>query len=104
MVRLLTLLIYFYRSWISPLKPQCCRYLPSCSEFAAEAVVKHGAWRGSLLALRRLLSCHPLGGHGLDPVPEHCTWLGGRIRSSNDTSDANSCKPTAACCPAKHSS
>lgn len=104
MVRFLSMLILFYRRWISPIKPQCCRYLPSCSEFAAEAVEKHGAWRGSLLALRRLLSCHPLGGHGLDPVPERCTWLGGRMRdvqAHQDSmttvhccADSNVCKQT----------
>jgi len=46
-----------------------CRYWPTCSEYAAEAVERHGAARGSLLALRRVLRCHPWGGHGVDPVP-----------------------------------
>jgi len=46
-----------------------CRYWPTCSEYAAEAVERHGAARGSLLALRRVLRCHPWGGHGFDPVP-----------------------------------
>ena len=60
-----------YKRWISPQLPSACRFVPSCSEYAAEAVVRHGALRGGLLALWRLLRCHPLGGRGLDPVPEH---------------------------------
>jgi putative membrane protein insertion efficiency factor len=46
-----------------------CRYLPTCSTYAVEAIEHHGAWRGGGLALRRLSRCHPLGGHGYDPVP-----------------------------------
>lgn len=49
--------------------PSPCRYLPTCSAYAAEAVEIHGAWRGGLLALRRIGRCHPWGGSGLDPVP-----------------------------------
>lgn len=47
-----------------------CRFFPTCSQYAREAVTEHGAARGSWLALRRLGRCHPLGGHGFDPVPE----------------------------------
>ena len=47
-----------------------CRFYPSCSVYAVEAVERHGAWRGTLLALRRLSRCHPLGGRGVDLVPE----------------------------------
>jgi len=47
-----------------------CRFLPSCSDYAAEAVMRFGVVRGSLLAARRLARCHPLGAHGLDPVPQ----------------------------------
>lgn len=47
-----------------------CRYSPSCSQYALEALEVHGSWRGSRLAVRRLLRCHPWGGHGWDPVPE----------------------------------
>ena len=51
-------------------RPTGCRFLPSCSTYAAEAVSVHGALRGSWLAVRRILRCHPWGAHGVDPVPE----------------------------------
>jgi putative membrane protein insertion efficiency factor len=51
-------------------RPSGCRFLPSCSEYAVEAITNHGAWSGSLYAMRRLSRCHPLGGHGFDPVPD----------------------------------
>ena len=59
-----------YQLFISPVLPLSCRFLPSCSEYAAEALERHGALYGSLLALRRLARCHPWGGSGYDPVPE----------------------------------
>lgn len=58
-----------YQLFISPLLLPSCRFLPTCSEYAAEAVKRHGALRGSVLALRRLARCHPWGGNGYDPVP-----------------------------------
>lgn len=61
--------IRFYRKGISPLLPPSCRYTPTCSEYAAEAITRYGAGRGGWLALRRLARCHPFGGHGHDPVP-----------------------------------
>ena len=51
-------------------RPSPCRFLPTCSLYATEAVARHGAARGGFLALRRVLRCHPWGGHGLDPVPQ----------------------------------
>jgi putative membrane protein insertion efficiency factor len=61
--------IYFYRYCISPFTPASCRYTPTCSEYAVEAVKKYGALRGLWLAVKRIARCHPWGGHGYDPVP-----------------------------------
>ena len=62
-------LVWFYRASISPLFPAACRYTPTCSAYAADALRKHGPLRGSWLALKRIGRCHPWGGHGYDPVP-----------------------------------
>jgi uncharacterized protein len=62
-------LLAFYKVVLSPFVGGGCRFVPSCSEYAHDAVVKHGALRGGWLAVRRLSRCHPLGSHGLDPVP-----------------------------------
>ncbi|MDQ3416114.1 MAG: membrane protein insertion efficiency factor YidD [Actinomycetota bacterium] len=69
MTRALTALLRSYRAVISPLYGQVCRYYPSCSAYALEAVQTHGAARGSSLALRRLGRCHPWAAGGVDPVP-----------------------------------
>ncbi|HHT23495.1 MAG TPA: membrane protein insertion efficiency factor YidD [Bacteroidales bacterium] len=61
--------VYFYRYAISPLTPPSCRYTPTCSAYAIEAVKKHGVLKGGWLATKRILSCHPWGGSGHDPVP-----------------------------------
>ena len=63
-------LIRFYQICISPLKPPSCRFTPTCSQYALEAFRKHGPFKGLYLAVKRILRCHPLGGHGYDPVPE----------------------------------
>lgn len=62
-------LIYIYRNFISPLTPASCRYEPTCSGYAQQALKKHGVIKGSYLAAKRILSCHPWGGSGYDPVP-----------------------------------
>jgi putative membrane protein insertion efficiency factor len=59
-----------YKLLVSPLFTGSCRFLPSCSDYAREAVVRHGVVRGTWLAVRRLARCHPLGSSGFDPVPE----------------------------------
>jgi uncharacterized protein len=61
--------IRLYQWTLSPLLPRACRFAPSCSEYAAEAILTHGPLRGVRLALHRLGRCHPWGGHGYDPVP-----------------------------------
>lgn len=66
---LLILPIRFYRTFISPLFPPVCRFQPTCSQYAIEAIDRFGPIRGSWLALRRLLRCHPLHPGGYDPVP-----------------------------------
>jgi len=61
--------IYFYKYCISPFTPASCRYVPTCSEYALQAIRKYGPFKGGYLAIRRILRCHPWGGHGFDPVP-----------------------------------
>jgi len=62
-------LIKGYQIFISPLTPATCRYHPTCSHYAIEALKVHGLFKGGWLALKRILSCHPWGGKGYDPVP-----------------------------------
>ena len=66
------LLVVFaaYRLFVSPLLGPACRFAPSCSMYASEAVRRHGAWRGGLLAVRRMAHCHPWNAGGYDPVPD----------------------------------
>jgi len=70
------LIIYFlvipikiYKYFISPILPMACRYTPTCSEYAIEAIKKHGPIKGTFLATKRIISCNPWGGSGYDPVP-----------------------------------
>ncbi|MCC7140454.1 MAG: membrane protein insertion efficiency factor YidD [Planctomycetes bacterium] len=69
MKRVLLALLVVYKRVISPLLPAACRFQPTCSMYAAEAIRRHGAWRGTRLAIGRLLRCRPGGGGGEDPVP-----------------------------------
>ena len=69
MKRFLLRMISFYQRSISPLCPPRCRYIPTCSEYAREAVEKYGAAKGSVLALKRFARCHPFHKGGYDPVP-----------------------------------
>lgn len=69
MTRLALLLIRIYQLLLSPLFTGSCRFVPSCSAYAAQAIQTHGVRRGTWLALRRLGRCHPLGSEGFDPVP-----------------------------------
>ena len=63
-------LIRFYQRYISPVKPPCCRFSPTCSQYAYEAITKYGALKGGWLALKRLMRCHPFyKGDSYDPVP-----------------------------------
>lgn len=68
MKRILIGCIRFYQRWISPLKKPCCRFYPTCSQYALEAIEKKGVRRGSYLAIRRILKCHPFHKGGYDPV------------------------------------
>lgn len=70
MKKIILAAIRFYRKHLSAVHGPCCRFIPTCSQYALEAVEKYGAWRGSVLALRRLLRCHPFyHGDMFDPVP-----------------------------------
>ena len=67
--RFLLWLVRFYRVSISPMHQPCCRFIPTCSQYAMEAIEKYGALKGGYLALRRILRCNPLCKGGYDPVP-----------------------------------
>lgn len=68
-IRVALVAIRAYQLLVSPLFPGCCRFAPTCSHYAAEALERHGFWRGLYLSLRRLLRCHPFHPGGWDPVP-----------------------------------
>ncbi len=66
----LLLLVKFYQYIISPIFPASCRYTPTCSNYMIEALKEWGLFKGTFLGVKRILSCHPWGGHGHDPVPK----------------------------------
>ena len=68
MARFLVLLIQVYQRMISPVLPSACKFYPTCSEYARQAIERYGAWRGSYLAARRLLRCQPFHAGGYDPL------------------------------------
>ncbi len=72
---ILRLLVRAYQLLVAPILPMSCRYTPSCSRYAAEALERHGACAGAALAVGRLLRCHPWGGDGVDPVPERLAGI-----------------------------
>ena len=85
------LLISGYKRWISPMLPRACRFVPTCSEYALEAVELYGVLSGGWLALKRLLRCHPLASAGFDPVPRklnyiphHCSTNASTAFTAND--------------------
>ena len=69
--KLFIFIIRFYQMVISPALPATCRYTPTCSQYSIEAIKEWGALKGGYLAIKRILSCHPWGGHGHDPVPKN---------------------------------
>ena len=70
MNRILITIIGFYKKYISPLKPASCRFYPTCSDYAIEAIQKYGCFKGIFLSIKRLLRCHPYHPGGYDPVPK----------------------------------
>ena len=70
LARMLIAMVVAYRRYVSPVLPARCRFYPSCSAYAQEALAVHGALRGTALAIRRLLRCHPFHPGGFDPVPD----------------------------------
>jgi putative membrane protein insertion efficiency factor len=88
--RLLVLPIRFYQLFLSPLLGPSCRFTPTCSEYGRQALLKHGPFKGLILAIWRILRCNPWGGSGYDPVPETFSFrkLSERHPPINNTKDA----------------
>ena len=89
MKRLFLTLIEGYQRWISPLHPPCCRYIPSCSAYAKQAISRFGALKGGLLALWRIMRCNPFSRGGYDPVPEEFRFGPRRHASGMDKDRAD---------------
>ncbi len=83
MKKILKFFIKAYRKIISPLLPNACRFTPTCSEYALEALDKHGALKGSILATWRILRCNPFCRGGYDPVPERFTLKREQLKEKN---------------------
>ncbi|MFL2080845.1 membrane protein insertion efficiency factor YidD [Latilactobacillus sakei] len=82
MQKILIALVRFYQTGISPFLPPSCRYYPTCSSYTIQAIQKHGAIKGLIMGIGRILRCHPFVKGGYDPVPEHFTVF--RNKSVND--------------------
>lgn len=89
MKRLCLRLIRFYKKNISPALPPCCRFLPTCSEYAYEAIERFGVFRGILLGLWRLLRCNPFSKGGYDPVPQ--SWPPRRRKNEYSGGNSSEC-------------
>lgn len=83
-VRTLIFCIELYRTYVSPLRLPTCRFYPTCSEYAVESLKTHGAIKGSLLAIARLLKCAPWHSGGWDPVPDHGSWRAAKQTSTEE--------------------
>ncbi|MBG37924.1 MAG: membrane protein insertion efficiency factor YidD [Flavobacteriales bacterium] len=66
---LLLFMIYLYQKFISPMMPASCRYTPTCSQYSKESIIKYGPFKGTYIAFKRVIKCHPWGGSGYDPIP-----------------------------------
>jgi hypothetical protein len=94
MRRVVQLAIRAYKRWLSPMLPVACRYVPTCSEYAEEAVEHYGVIRGGMMAVWRLLRCHPFGGSGYDPVVKSAEW---EVRSESIEATHIHSEPGSAC-------
>jgi putative membrane protein insertion efficiency factor len=87
MKKILQFFIKLYRKFLSPILPQSCRFTPSCSEYALEALEKHGAIKGTILSAYRVLRCNPFCRGGYDPVPDRFTFK--RQETKDNTGENN---------------
>ncbi|MEM6440394.1 MAG: membrane protein insertion efficiency factor YidD [Pseudomonadota bacterium] len=85
LARLFSVPVHAYRLFLSPLLGRNCRFAPTCSEYALEALRVHGAFKGGWLAIKRVSRCHPLGGSGFDPVPGRDACGCGRDQDRDET-------------------
>ncbi|QBO36736.1 membrane protein insertion efficiency factor YidD [Periweissella cryptocerci] len=87
MKTVLLALVHFYQRFISPMFPPSCRYYPTCSTYTIIALKKHGALKGSIMGMARILRCHPFVPGGFDPVPDHFT-----VRRNRNAADIERAK------------